>query len=523
MIKQAVISAGGLGTRLRPHTHTTPKPMIMVLGKPLLLWQIEQFKKYGVTEFFITLHHLPQVVMDYFGDGSQFGVTITYFVEKESLGSAGGIKQFADKLDATFFLVYGDMISFLDYEAMEAAYHTKKNPIGMQRVQKTDDYVDADVVELDNHNKIIAVHPKPHTEKYPEAYRTRGTFILDKKIMDYIPKNKASDFGRDVLAAIVADGKSFYGYECDEYSKGIDTVEKWREVEEHIAQRTSQGVTAQHAPEKSGTPVVSVLMTTYRHPIFIEKAIESIQEQTLAQWELIIVDDSEDNATEEAVKPLMARDSRIHYFHREKKGNIANASNFGLLQARGEFIAILDDDDYWIDAHKLEKQVAFLRAHPDYLACGGWFISVNESGKEIARFKKPETDEAIRRVMLSANALANSTAMFRREASGCYDESMKQFADADFFRRLGTIGKLYNFPEYFLAYRMWEKGSSFMNQRGNADAAITMFWKYQKDYPGFLPGFISAYSYWLYARLPAGIRRNLNGFMSRLKKMLFSR
>lgn len=234
MIKQAIISAGGLGTRLRPMTDTMPKPMIPILGKPMLLWHVEQFKKHGVKEFFFTLHYLPEVVMDYFGDGSKFGVKINYFVEKEPLGSAGGIKMFEQKLDKLFYYIYGDTFSLMDYSKMADAYATKKDPIGMQRMKKTDDYADADVAELDADGRFVKIHGKPHIEKYPNAYRMRGSFILDKKILSYIPANTAFDLGKHLLPKAVEAGENFYSYECDDYSKGIDTVEKWQEVEEHI-------------------------------------------------------------------------------------------------------------------------------------------------------------------------------------------------------------------------------------------------------------------------------------------------
>jgi len=236
MIKQAVIAAGGFGTRLRPFTDTAPKPMIPVLGKPMLAWDIEQFKKYGVTEVFCTLHYLPEVVMDYFGDGSRFGVKMHYTIEQESLGSAGGIKEFEQKLDDEFFYIYGDMVSLMDYVKMERAWREKPTgTIGMQRVQRTDDHADADTVELDETGRLIAVHPKPHAQIYPNAYRARGMFILNKKILSYIPGGESFDFGRQLLPAVLAGGEKFYGYECDDYSKGIDTVEKLREVEARLS------------------------------------------------------------------------------------------------------------------------------------------------------------------------------------------------------------------------------------------------------------------------------------------------
>ena len=125
-IKQVVILSAGLGIRLKPITNTIPKPMLPLLNKPMLQWNIEQFKKYGINEFFINLHYLPEVIKNYFGDGSKLGVKITYSFEPEILGTAGALKRFKDKLDKVFFLIYGDILSLVDYTKMAEVWN--KNP-----------------------------------------------------------------------------------------------------------------------------------------------------------------------------------------------------------------------------------------------------------------------------------------------------------------------------------------------------------------------------------------------------------
>lgn len=233
-INQAVILCAGLGTRLRPLTDTVPKPMLPLLGKPMLEWNIEHFKRHGVNEFFINLHHLPEVIQNHFGDGSKWGVKINYHFESEIMGTAGGVKNFEEKIGDLFYLIYGDMISLVDYTAMTEAFLAKDNPIGLQRTKKTDDYADADVAELDQNMKFLKIHPKPHIEKYPNAHRLRGVFILKKEILSFIPENTPYEIGKQLLPDIVNKDKNFYGYECGEYSKGIDTIEKYREVEEYL-------------------------------------------------------------------------------------------------------------------------------------------------------------------------------------------------------------------------------------------------------------------------------------------------
>jgi mannose-1-phosphate guanylyltransferase/phosphomannomutase len=231
----AVIAAGGFGTRLKPFTDTAPKPMLPVLGKPLLEWHVEQFKKHGVTDFVFTLHYLPEIIQGYFGDGSRFGVNIEYVVEKGPLGSGGSLRRI-DSLPERFFYIYGDMLSLVDYGAMQDLYAKKSTPLGMQRVALTENYGDADVAELNAEGAFTAVHRKPHRERYERAYRMRGIFILEREITNYIPEGFA-DVAKDVLPNVIASGKHFYGYESEDYSKGIDTLDKLREVEMELIKR----------------------------------------------------------------------------------------------------------------------------------------------------------------------------------------------------------------------------------------------------------------------------------------------
>ncbi|HEY4508093.1 MAG TPA: nucleotidyltransferase family protein [Candidatus Paceibacterota bacterium] len=235
MLTQAVILSAGLGTRLRPYTDTVPKVMIPILGRPLLEWHIEQFKKHGVSEFFINTHYLPRVITEYFGDGSKWGVKISYTFEQEPLGTAGGVKGFENKLGDSFFLIYGDTFSALDYAKMREAWEKlPPDTLGMQLMKETRDYADADVAEVDASGRFTAVHAKPHSRAYAHAYRMRGVFTLRKAILAHVPPDAYYEIGKHLLPDIVSRGLGFYKYECGDYSKGIDTIEKWREVEEYL-------------------------------------------------------------------------------------------------------------------------------------------------------------------------------------------------------------------------------------------------------------------------------------------------
>ncbi len=269
-------------------------------------------------------------------------------------------------------------------------------------------------------------------------------------------------------------------------------------------------------------PRVSIITVTYNRSRFIRRAIESAIDQTMRDWELIVADDSTNDEIERIVAPFAAKDRRIHYFHRSIRGSVANGSNFALAKAKGEFVAILDDDDWWRDPEKLKKQVAFLDEHPDYIGCGSWAVIVNDEGKEEGIIKKPMEDMGIRHAMLTANAIVNSTAMFRRVPAGFYDETLPQFNDWDFWLRLGKVGKLYNFPENFLSYRIGQESASRASPKENVKASFTIIRRYRHDYPGYGMAFLIASSYWVYAQLPFFIRKRTSSFLSKLKKRIFS-
>jgi NDP-sugar pyrophosphorylase family protein len=234
MIRQACILCAGMGARLKPFTDLAPKPMLPLLGVPMIELNIKRFRQFGVTEFFVNLHYLPEVLTNYLGDGRRLGVRIHYHFEPELLGTAGGIKSFEDQLDEEFFLLYGDTFSNVNYGVMETVWRQKTRGIGMQTMIQTEDYADADVAELDERGRILAVHPKPHTSSYANAFRMRGVFILRREILRYVPAGTYFEIGRHLLPAVVAGGESFLGYVSSDFSKGIDTIAKWKEVEKQL-------------------------------------------------------------------------------------------------------------------------------------------------------------------------------------------------------------------------------------------------------------------------------------------------
>lgn len=277
---------------------------------------------------------------------------------------------------------------------------------------------------------------------------------------------------------------------------------------------------------KVASPRVSVLMLTCDRPQFLSRAIQSVIAQSFEEWELIVVHDGPNEQTAAIMETWVERDPRIHYFRREHRGNIANACNYGISHAQGEYIAILDDDDYWSANNKLAKQVAFLEDSPAYAGCGAGMTVIDDHGHDLMSYLKPEQDGDIKSKALYANPMTHSTTMFRRsfgKTVGFYDESLEGFQDWDFWLRLGLVGKLYNFPEVFTRYTLWSGGGSFQQQRRNALSALKIVLRNRREYAGFTGAFSLVILHFAYAHLPSAVRKSSFLFLSQLKKRLFAR
>lgn len=274
-------------------------------------------------------------------------------------------------------------------------------------------------------------------------------------------------------------------------------------------------------------PRVSVILATYNRANLISDAIESVRAQSFAGWELIVSDDASADNTPEVVRAWCAMDPRIRYLRNERNLGIGGNSNRAIREAAGEYVAIIDDDDVWIDSEKLAVQTRFLDKHPDYVGCGGGVVVVDEKGSEITRYRNPETDKEIRAAILLTNPVANSTGMFRMaaaEAAGLNDEKIGQAADRDFWLKLGLHGKLYNFPAYFMRYRVTSGSSSIVNMRPTLRASLAVMKRYRRAYPRYRRALVvNTFQYW-YALLPERVRRSsLHRWLFVLKQKIFKR
>ncbi len=215
MITKAMLLAAGLGLRLRPLTEKVPKCMVPVCGKPVLEYNVERLRRYGVREIVINLHYLPEVVMDHFGDGDRWDVRITYSLEREPLGTAGGVKNVAWFFDSPFFVWYGDNLSNCDLHSLYA-FHRAKGGVATIALHYREDPTASGIVDLDAQDRITRFLEKPRPEQVFSHWVNAGIFVLEPQVLGAIPTDGAPDFGRDVLPALLAAGENLYGYQMSE-------------------------------------------------------------------------------------------------------------------------------------------------------------------------------------------------------------------------------------------------------------------------------------------------------------------
>ena len=272
-------------------------------------------------------------------------------------------------------------------------------------------------------------------------------------------------------------------------------------------------------------PTVSIIMPTYNRIRMLEKAIQSVFDQSYKDWELIIIDDASTDETEIRMKELDSREEAVRYMRipRIENKGISEYLNIGLRNARGKYIARIDDDDFWCHKDKLKLQVEFLEKNPDYVVVGGGVILVDGEGNELFRYLKKESDEEIRSFALFSNPFTHATVMFKKDLAlklGGY-KIIKHVEDMELWLRMGKHGKLYNMKEYFITYMTAGQNKSFTHQRENSKTVLEVIKLHKDDYPNFSKAFLLNYMQYAYSFLPVFLKKNLQSFMYYFKRKNF--
>lgn len=227
-IDVAVIMAGGKGSRLRSITNDEiPKPMVPVDGKPLLEYQVEALKEYGIKKIVMIVGHLGEKIMDHFKDGKDFGVDVDYIVEKEPLGTAGAFYYLKDKTDAKdFLLVFGDVFFDIDFDRMED-FHFKNAALTTLLAHPNGHPYDSDLIQTDDNGKVIGFDSKNNVRDYwYDNMVNAGMYIINRELLELVGEPVKIDFEKDILANQVKNGANIYAYHSPEYVKDVGTVDR---------------------------------------------------------------------------------------------------------------------------------------------------------------------------------------------------------------------------------------------------------------------------------------------------------
>ena len=234
---RAVLMAGGSGTRLRPLTCDLPKPMVPVLNRPIAEHIVNLLKRHGITEIIATLYYLPDVMRDYFQDGSDFGVQMTYAVEEDQpLGTAGCVKNIAELLDDTFIVISGDSITDFDLTAA-IRFHKERKSKATLVLTRVPNPIEFGVVIVDEQQQIRRFLEKPSTSEIFSDTVNTGTYILEPEVLDYLPANQESDFSKDFFPLLLEKGEPMYGYIADDYWCDVGHLDAYREAQYDALER----------------------------------------------------------------------------------------------------------------------------------------------------------------------------------------------------------------------------------------------------------------------------------------------
>lgn len=218
--------AGGQGTRLRPLTCNIPKPMIPIIEKPVMQYIIELLVKYNITEIGVTLQYLPDDVMNYFGNGSEYGVSLKYFIEETPLGTAGSVKSAEDFLDDTFIVISGDSLTDIDI-SKTVKFHKEKRAMATLMLKEVSMPLEYGVVVTDKTGKISGFIEKPSWGEVISDKVNTGIYIMEPEIFEYYEKNQKFDFSNDLFPILLKNDKPIYGHVAEGYWCDIGSIEQY--------------------------------------------------------------------------------------------------------------------------------------------------------------------------------------------------------------------------------------------------------------------------------------------------------
>lgn len=231
---KAMILGAGMGTRLRPITYELPKPMVPVLGRPVMEHIVRLLVRHGFAEAIVNLHHLPDLITQYFGDGSDYGIHLTYEYEEELLGTAGGVRNVREFFgDETFLIISGDALTDIDLSGFcrrHQAVHREAGAIGTLALKRVEDPSQLGVVIVSADGRIQGFQEKPVAAEALSNLGNCGMYLFEPEIFDYFPASDFVDWAQDVFPVLLERDVPFYGHEFADYWDDVGSLQELRQA-----------------------------------------------------------------------------------------------------------------------------------------------------------------------------------------------------------------------------------------------------------------------------------------------------
>lgn len=233
---QALLLAAGKSTRIHPVTKGRPKPLLEVDGDPIIARNLRWLSGEGLTELFVNLHYRPEEIRDFVGDGSRFGINVTYSEEPTILGTAGAVKKLGPKWGDRFIVVYGDNLLSTRLEQIVADHEASGAEATIAVFDRTahpHTGIAGGRVRVDESQRIIEFAEGADDAISPLV--NAGVYVLERSVLDYIPEDTFYDFGKEVFPEMLAKGAVLRASTVTEYCLGIDTPETFERARELIS------------------------------------------------------------------------------------------------------------------------------------------------------------------------------------------------------------------------------------------------------------------------------------------------
>lgn len=230
---KAIIMAGGEGTRLRPLTCGRPKPMMPVVNKPMMEHIVDLLKKHDITRIGVTLQYLPDHIRDHFGNGSEWGVHMRYYVEETPLGTAGSVQNAREFLDETFVVISGDCLT--DFDISRAIdFHRKNGAMATLVLTRVECPLEYGVVITDRENRVAKFLEKPGWgEVFSDTVNT-GIYILEPEVLRYFEPGVKFDFSQDLFPLLLREKQPLFGVVLDGYWCDIGDLRAYMQAHQDV-------------------------------------------------------------------------------------------------------------------------------------------------------------------------------------------------------------------------------------------------------------------------------------------------